>query len=300
MIKKDSGLCEDAFFLQENAAGISDGVGGWSDYGITSSSFSKSLMKNCSYLIKRKEKENYCTREESFDSSIQDSILFGSDDLSFSYKEEQASTSKTSCIIDPSIILGQAYERVSFVGSATGLVCVLNERELSCANIGDSRFLLVRFDDKDNPFVLLQSSVQQHVFNTPYQLAKIPSVMEIEYGLQQQLISPHEITEILSEYEHLEFCQDPPESAQLYQTTIQEGDLLILATDGLFDNLFLKEIMQIIRKTINGRPHNKVPPKEIAHAIALRAYERSKSRLEESPFGEELKKNGEPENRVRM
>lgn len=295
---KDSGLCEDAFFLQENAAGVSDGVGGWSDYGITSSSFSHSLMKNCSYLIKCKKKEELCTRKASCDSSIQDSVLFGSDDLSYTCKEEHCP--KVLSVIDPSVIIAQAYERVSFVGSATALVCVLNERELSCANIGDSGFLLVRFDDKDNPFVILQSKVQQHVFNTPYQLAKIPSSMEIEYGLQQQFISPDEISEILLEYENLDFCQDAPESAQLYQTTIQEGDLLILATDGLFDNLFLDEIMKIIKITINSRTHSKVQPREITNAIALKAYERSKSHLDKSPFSQELKKNGEPDTMVRV
>lgn len=289
MIKKDSGLCEDAFFLQENAAGVSDGVGGWSDYGITSSSFSRSLMKNCSSLIRCKEREDARARKASCDSSMQDSVLLGSEDLSYSCRDDQFRTP----VVDPSVVLARAYERNPFVGSATALLCVLNGRELACANIGDSKFLLIRFDEKDSPFVVLQSKLQQHVFNTPYQLAKIPSAVEIEYGLLQQLIPPDDIADLLVEYETLEFCKDPPEVAELYQTSIQEGDLLILATDGLFDNVFLDEIMGIIRKTINSRPHNKVVPKEIANAIAAFAYKRSKSHFEKSPFSEELHKNGE-------
>jgi serine/threonine protein phosphatase PrpC len=34
------------------------------------------------------------------------------------------------------------------------------------------------------------------------------------------------------------FFQDKPEEADIYHMRVREGDLLILATDGLFDNLF--------------------------------------------------------------
>jgi serine/threonine protein phosphatase PrpC len=42
---------EDAFFVTEIGAGVSDGVGGWNSYGINSSLFSNSLMKECSRFI---------------------------------------------------------------------------------------------------------------------------------------------------------------------------------------------------------------------------------------------------------
>eukprot|EP00826_Nyctotherus_ovalis_P055971 TRINITY_DN7489_c0_g1_i16.p1 TRINITY_DN7489_c0_g1~~TRINITY_DN7489_c0_g1_i16.p1 ORF type:complete len:308 (-),score=56.43 TRINITY_DN7489_c0_g1_i16:157-1080(-) len=282
MIKKDSGLCEDAYFLQDNAAGIADGVGGWSNYGITSSLFSKSLMKHCSSLVRRKAP---------FNSSAQDSILFASEDLSCSSEIFSANA----CAIDPSVVLSQAYERVSFIGSATALVAVLNGSELVCANIGDSKLLLIRFDDKGKPFVVLQSKIQQHIFNTPYQLANIPSPDEIKCGLLQRLVAPGEIEEILNEYERLEFCKDSPEEADMYQIKVQEGDLLLLGTDGVFDNLFLEEIMERIRSTVGGRIRSRVPPKDIANAVAESAYARSKNPHEKSPFSVELQSNGEPE-----
>lgn len=34
------------------------------------------------------------------------------------------------------------------------------------------------------------------------------------------------------------FCDDAPEESDIYQLRVREGDLLILATDGVFDNLF--------------------------------------------------------------
>jgi len=34
------------------------------------------------------------------------------------------------------------------------------------------------------------------------------------------------------------FCEDNPEDSDIYQLRVREGDLLIMATDGVFDNLF--------------------------------------------------------------
>jgi hypothetical protein len=38
---------EDAFFVTEKGVGVSDGVGGWNSYGIDTSLFSGTLMKEC-------------------------------------------------------------------------------------------------------------------------------------------------------------------------------------------------------------------------------------------------------------
>ena len=45
----------------------------------------------------------------------------------------------------PTYILGKAFTRVSAVGSATAMIGILNNNELSVANIGDSGFILIRF-----------------------------------------------------------------------------------------------------------------------------------------------------------
>jgi protein phosphatase PTC7 len=250
MIKKDSSICEDAFFLLNNAAGVADGVGGWSEFGITSSLFSQALMKNCSHIFTQ------------------------------SFKH-----------IDPHLVLSQAYERTTFAGSATALICALNDSELTFANIGDSRFLLIRFNDKDEPYIAQQSNVQRHVFNTPFQLANIPSSKEIQCRLQENFISANKLAKMLSKYESLEFYKDTPEAAELYKFNVQEDDLVVLATDGLFDNLFLEEILGSIKKIIGTRIRNQVPPKEIADIIADCAYKQSKSFNENSPFSEELREH---------
>lgn len=43
------------------------------------------------------------------------------------------------------------------------------------------------------------------------------------------------------------FCEDTPEDSDNYQLRVREGDLLILGTDGIFDNLFEEEILEIVK-----------------------------------------------------
>ncbi len=296
IIKKDSGPCEDAFFLQSMAVGVSDGVGGWSDFGITASEFSETLMNGCSAVIRniiRKE----CTANESYeaDSSVQDSVLFGIDDCGSSSNDEVEDQfflkhSSAPVVIDPSVVIGKAYRQISAVGSGTAVVCVLNIRELTCANIGDSGFLLIRFADCNSPFVLLQSQPQQHTFNTPYQLTKLPSAAQIEHKLQMKGFGPDQIARVVSQFGRQEFCKDAPEAAHLYQTTVQEGDLLIVATDGVFDNMFPEEVLAAIQAVVKGRIYSAVKPEDIANEIANRAYRKSKSHSEKTPFSEALAK----------
>ena len=67
----------------------------------------------------------------------------------------------------PTYILQQAYNRVNAVGSATALVAILNQNELSIANIGDSGFLVIRFKNGE-PYCPHKSKEQQHAFNIPF------------------------------------------------------------------------------------------------------------------------------------
>ena len=53
-ISKRHPKCEDAYFITENAFGLSDGVSGWNDYGFSSDEFSKQLMQNSKNLIDKR------------------------------------------------------------------------------------------------------------------------------------------------------------------------------------------------------------------------------------------------------
>ena len=43
------------------------------------------------------------------------------------------------------------------------------------------------------------------------------------------------------------FCNDQPQDGNEYLLRVKEGDLLLLATDGIFDNLFESEILSVIK-----------------------------------------------------
>ncbi len=43
-------------------------------------------------------------------------------------------------------------------------------------------------------------------------------------------------------------CQDTPDMADEYQYELQHGDIIISATDGIFDNLFNYEILKIVKE----------------------------------------------------
>lgn len=94
------------------------------------------------------------------------------------------------------------------LGSSTACVLILNKENnmLYAANIGDSGFMVVRKGS-----IVHQSEEQTHYFNTPYQLS-----------------SPFHNSNVLS---------DRPESADEISFPVQKGDVILVATDGVFDNL---------------------------------------------------------------
>ena len=51
----------------------------------------------------------------------------------------------------------------------------------------------------------------------------------------------------------------------MYSMRVREGDLIIAATDGLFDNVFLKDILEIIKRFTKI---NMMKTKSSAHLLA--------------------------------
>lgn len=154
----------------------------------------------------------------------------------------------------PTYILQKAYAKVNAVGSATAMIAILNKHELQIANIGDSGFLVVRFK-RGEPFVPHKSKEQQHAFNIPFQLSQLPTQADLEIlrrqGKREEL---QRLKKVLRKKNHV--CQDQPDSADDYTIELKDGDIIVSATDGVFDNLFQHEILTIIkqyRETLPGR-----------------------------------------------
>jgi hypothetical protein len=65
---------------------------------------------------------------------------------------------------------------------------------------------------------------------------------------------------------------------------VREGDLLLLATDGLFDNLFQEEILSLVKTFARNNPKTQTSATKLAHLIGETAYNKSKKSHVRTPF----------------
>lgn len=129
-------------------------------------------------------------------------------------------------IPSPAEMLQDAYDRVSadtnvLAGSSTACIVRLDAEKgaLSSANLGDSGYVHLRPDStpEKRMQVVYLSPAQQYGFNTPYQMAKVPAEMRQDESLSNQ-----------------------PKDAALHEETLEPGDMVLVATDGFFDNIHCK------------------------------------------------------------
>ncbi|GLE06902.1 hypothetical protein PINS_up016571 [Pythium insidiosum] len=152
-----------------------------------------------------------------------------------------------------------AHENAKCPGSSTACIVQLHENSLRAINLGDSGFLLCRLlpDEKDcgriKWQVVYEAPHQCHYFNCPYQL-----------GHQNG---------------------DLPEHGQLIDLQTREGDLIILGTDGLFDNLFPKQIASLLDTILPSTPDQDADSMEkVASCIAHTAHKSAKGTKNRTPF----------------
>jgi len=117
---------------------------------------------------------------------------------------------------------------------------------LDVVNVGDSGFIHLKPSSENGYQISLKSIPQHHDFNCPYQL-----------GYRSQ---------------------DLPSHGDLYHSTLDQGDIIVLASDGVWDNLFPNEIISVIND------QNSKPASQIAHAIATSAFKLAADSNRISPF----------------
>ncbi|KAK0119866.1 hypothetical protein ONS95_011296 [Cadophora gregata] len=116
-------------------------------------------------------------------------------------------------------------------GGSTACVAVARgDGGLEVANLGDSGFVQLRLNAIHN-----YSEPQTHAFNTPYQLSIVP-----EKVLAQAAAFGGE-----------QLC-DFPKDANVSQHLLRHGDVLVFASDGVWDNLSSQDILRIVSKIMLG------------------------------------------------
>jgi hypothetical protein len=150
---------------------------------------------------------------------------------------------------------------------------------LFSANIGDSGYALIRHqvpsdilqipltppvspdfpayqsdvynpDTPQNPFyVAHRGDENQHYFNAPFQLTVLPKTME-------------------DSDKRLYILDQPEDAIRESIGPLQHGDILIMGTDGLFDNMYMEDILQIVEKEMEDVYDSSFERVTFASAIA--------------------------------
>lgn len=156
---------------------------------------------------------------------------------------------ETEAMVDPVQIMQYAYSTATKIqGTSTGLVIVLKGNKLEAANLGDCQFVVIR---KEKTFV--QSKEMQVEFNTPYQMGQGSNMT-------------------------------PQSHAARYSIELQPDDIIVLGSDGLFDNMNASSISAIVKK-------GDKPSEIIAKELATRAFEISNSKTTPTPFEKDAVRN---------
>jgi protein phosphatase PTC7 len=205
--EKDGTLRDVTYF------GVADGVGSWREYNVDPREFSHKLMQECENILLEA-----CHRENNNESG-----------------------GKFRPVIAPADILAQAYERVkaeNVIGSCTACVAMFDNvrHQLHFSNLGDSGIIVLRHIDSEVAGALKRDR------NIPR--SDRTSDLRIAFVSQQQLHSfnhPYQLGwtgEEVGEKTSFKSARDSCTTS----IHVRRGDIVIMATDGLFDNVEIDDI----------------------------------------------------------
>tara|TARA_B100000902_G_scaffold39931_1_gene47488 strand:- start:2600 stop:3397 length:798 start_codon:yes stop_codon:yes gene_type:complete len=146
----------------------------------------------------------------------------------------------------PIKILSEGYrsaQQSRHEGSCTACIAIqTGPRSIAIANIGDSAVALYR--DKE---LIFESQQQEYMFNYPYSLSS-------------------------------EKDATPADADRKLLNKLKSGDIIILATDGLWDNLYHKEVIKLLDDDLSSE--------DIAANLAVSAFHASNDGKRWAPFSQ--------------
>jgi protein phosphatase PTC7 len=138
-------------------------------------------------------------------------------------------------LLRPKLLLRTAYDavisnpRIIAGGSTASLAVLDGSGSMEAANLGDSAFLILGPGK-----VAYRSSIQTHAFNTPYQLSKVPAKMMAQHR-------------IFGGGQHF---SEVPDQADVTRHQVRHGDIVVFATDGVWDNLSAQDTFGIVTRVM--------------------------------------------------
>ena len=246
VIPKPGHLPEDCHFLDPTLLGIADGVGGWRSLGIDSGKFASELMSACK------------AQSLPLWSLVLSPVELSEDSQSVPYS-----------FLVP--VAQKAVDSVQSLGSATLLLCALHSGLLEIFNLGDCQAMLLRWV-AGKLTVVLRTRAMQHAFNCPYQLSKPLSSLEKTELLtkcSENQRKPLRCNRLIS---------DRVDRGDVYTVRVTDGDLLIVGSDGLWDNLYDADIVREVARETTAR--------EVVRRLTKAAFAKSQGKGK-TPFEEE-------------
>lgn len=185
----------------------------------------------------------------------------------YSYAQKEVIPFRTMKDLIFSLEKAKGYADMYATGASTALLAAISpEGILRALNVGDSTLLVIR-----NNNVIIRTDGKTHSFNTPYQLAK--------------------------------HCPDHPQDGTKLEFQLESGDIIVMASDGVLDNLFEKQILSLVsnqkhnQNTSKGNNDNKlvhtISPEILTNDIIKLARKISMNSNVETPFSLAFKQNYE-------
>ncbi|OMP87665.1 Protein phosphatase 2C-like protein 7, mitochondrial [Diplodia seriata] len=116
-------------------------------------------------------------------------------------------------------------------GSTACIAAAEPDGSVEVANLGDSGFIHLGLNA-----VRYFSPPQTHAFNTPYQMSKIPAQMLAQMKLFGGSVAHAET----------------PKDSAVTNHKVKHGDVLVFATDGVWDNLSPQDVLTIVGKNMTA------------------------------------------------
>lgn len=269
---------EDSYFLRPDSLGVADGVGGWASRpGADPALFSQLLMHFCAVELSRYD--GLSASELAADDGTKLRAWATVDPVEVMHRAWER------CV--------RASRREGILGSSTALIAVLRGDELRIANMGDCVLMIIRRGE-----MMFRSTEQQHSFNFPVQLGMMGDTTDTlkrhtQAASRERAAGEGEVSSApLEDYDDVEDDQHPEQTrgsdrdvnalppgissasseldgegpewdeprrdAGRWAVRVEAGDIIVVGSDGLMDNLFdediMEEVLRFLPKGAGGVP----------------------------------------------
>jgi serine/threonine protein phosphatase PrpC len=235
---------------------LADGVSEWLNFGIDPSAFPSELITNVFQAASR----------FSLDLKAADSEIC-------SYLES---------------LLTEAYQKTQAFGSATILIGLFLNNKLYTLSLGNVEIIIIEAEKERSKLkVNYRSKKQEHSYCCPFQLSRIPEQKECEELMDKGLETLASIVKVKK------IRNDMPKDAQSGIITIEAGDIIIVGSNGLFDNLFEEDFIEISQNVIRFGLEKKEFCAHLAEELVRTAISKGWDAEYKSPFYKNGKQHGE-------